>query len=592
MRIFDVIDDRNAGQGKPPERKTRKIKKIFSGNRIYMRVLMIIIFFSVVPCLAINLWTNYYINNVVFEHYLEEYLDSIYGDIQSILNNYIDQISSYSSSVVSDGMIYSIYEDASLTEGQKEEKIREYINQYWNPGDLIANLDIVVDETFKFRQYPAELTELSPGYKSKITHINILIASDIVSDESGRKYLVFGRQVYSIYKNRRLFDLYLYVPEERIYNALSDLNSNDNLIFITAGDKVVCHPDKSILGRYTFSPAPGYDDAVVNRRNRGNYFYGSKEINLKIASEDPWKLESRMSYSWFNRISDRFKDETGILVAVSIIISLLAAMFIPVSLLKSISLLKRRMADFARGKSEGVMYSENCFSEIEELEKSFNRMIVEINSLIEKNNIEKEKQKRAELRALQAQINPHFIYNALDAISWSAKLAGQGYLSDMVQQLANFFRISLHKGDTFITVREEISHIESYTAIEQMRFPELFEINYKIQDDILDKKILKIILQPIVENSIKHGFENMDTGGRISITCYSDDNDDLIFEVEDNGSGFDACASVLERNIGGYGLYNVNERIRLEYGDEYGISIRSVAGEGTTVKIRLKVIDA
>ncbi|MDD6484759.1 MAG: sensor histidine kinase [Clostridiales bacterium] len=586
MRIFDVIDDRDAGGDKEPERKSGKFKKIF--NRIYMRLFMIIIVFSVVPCLVINLWTNYYINNVVFEYYLEEYLDSIYGDIQSILNNYIDQISSYSSSVISDGRIYSIYEDAALTNQQKEEKIREYINLYQKPGDLVANIDIVVDDNFKFRQYPVEMTELSSSYKSKITHTNILIASDIASDASGGKYIVFGRQGYSMYKNKRLFDLYLYVPEEKIYNAISELNGNDNLIFITAGDKVVCHPDKSILGRYMFSPMPSYDDAAVNRRNGGNYFYGSKKIDLKIASEDVWKIESKMSYSWFNRIADRFKDETEMLVAVSIVISLLAAMFIPISLLKSMSILKRRMADFAKGKSEGVMYDENSFSEIYALEESFNRMIVEINSLIQKNNIEKEKQKRAELRALQAQINPHFIYNALDSISWSAKLAGESYLSEMVQQLANFFRISLHKGDTFITVKEEISHIESYSAIEQMRFPKLFEINYKIQDDILDKKILKIVLQPIVENAIKHGFENMDTGGIINITGYSDENDDLIFEVEDNGCGFLASASVLERNKGGYGLYNVNERIRLEYGDEYGISLRSVPGEGTTVKIRLR----
>lgn len=588
MRIFDIIDDKNDSRDEVSEQKMKKFKRLFSFNRIYMRLFMIIIFFSVVPCLAINIWTNYYINNVVFEYYLDEYLDSIYVDIQSILNNYIDQISSYSSSVVSDGRIYSIYEDTTLTEGQKEEKIREYINQYWNPGDLIANIDVIFDDDFKFRQNPIGMTELPSSYKSKITHTNILLASDIVNDESGCKYLVFGRQVYSMYKNKRLFDLYLYVPEEKVYNAISELNSNDNLLFITAGDKVICHPDKSILGRYTFSPVPSRDDAVVGRRNRGDYFYGRKKINLKIASEDVLKIESRMSYNWLNRITDGFKDETGIFTAVSILVSLLAAIFIPVSMLKSISLLKRRMSDFARGKSEGAMYSEDSFSEISELEKSFNRMIVEINSLIRKNNIEKEKQKQAELKALQAQINPHFIYNALDAISWSAKLAGQGYLSDMVQQLANFFRISLHKGDTFITVKEEISHIESYTAIEQMRFPELFEINYKIQDDILDKKILKIILQPIVENSIKHGFENMDTAGKISITGYMDENDDLIFEVEDNGCGFDTSISVLEKGKGSYGLYNVNERIRLEYGDEYGISLRSTPGEGTTVKIRLK----
>ena len=229
--------------------------------------------------------------------------------------------------------------------------------------------------------------------------------------------------------------------------------------------------------------------------------------------------------------------------------------------------------------------------ESECLKKMKNGDLEARNELIERNNIEKEKQRRAELAALQAQINPHFIYNALDAIAWYAKIEKQSYLADMVYELATFFRISLHKGENIIKVSEEISHVESYIAIEQMRFPGVFEVEYKIQEDLLDEKMIKIILQPIVENSIKHGFDNMDSGGKINITGYKNENGDIIFEIEDNGHGMDFNPLYVEKSKRGYGIRNVNERIRLEYGEEYGLSYNSIPGEGTIVKVKLKKID-
>ena len=207
--------------------------------------------------------------------------------------------------------------------------------------------------------------------------------------------------------------------------------------------------------------------------------------------------------------------------------------------------------------------------------------------MIQKNNEEKEKQRIAELKALQAQINPHFMYNALDAIIWHAKLKNQEYLADMVYELATFFKISLHKGENFIYVWEEIKHVESYVKIEQMRFPNLFEIHYRIQEDILQTKILKIILQPLVENAIKHGFEYIESGGVITIVGYSD-GDDLVFEIEDNGAGmkFDPLSVAYTSN--GYGIKNVHERLVLEYGQGYGLTFYSEEGKGTRVVVRLK----
>jgi len=139
-----------------------------------------------------------------------------------------------------------------------------------------------------------------------------------------------------------------------------------------------------------------------------------------------------------------------------------------------------------------------------------------------------------------------------------------------------------------IKVSEEIKHVESYVKIEQMRFPDMFEISYKIQDTVLEMTMPKIILQPLVENAIKHGFDDIEHGGAISITGYGDENGDIFFEVEDNGKGMDFDPLTLQAKSQGYGVVNVHERLVLAYGHGYGLTFRSAPGEGVWVGIRLR----
>lgn len=194
-----------------------------------------------------------------------------------------------------------------------------------------------------------------------------------------------------------------------------------------------------------------------------------------------------------------------------------------------------------------------------------------------------------ELVALQAQINPHFLYNTLDAIGWIAKLKKQTDIEQMVIALARFFRLSLHKGDKFITLEEEIQLVQSFVTIEQMRAPDKFDISYNIPEELKDIKILKIITQPLVENAIKHGISRKRGKGKIEVNACRTDNG-LRLEVMDDGAGFDMSStdfwvqgSSLRRS--GYGLRNVDERIKLEYGREYGLEIMSEVNLGTTAVI-------
>lgn len=208
---------------------------------------------------------------------------------------------------------------------------------------------------------------------------------------------------------------------------------------------------------------------------------------------------------------------------------------------------------------------------------------------------EQKQLRKAEFDLLQAQINPHFLYNTLDAIVWSAEAGNEKQVVKMVGSLSEFFRSSLNKGKEIVTIREELSHVRSYLEIQQIRYQDILDYEIDVPEELFVNEIPKITVQPVVENALYHGIKEKRGGGKISVTGREDGND-YIITVSDNGIGMepDRLAEVRDgltdtspdsKKI--YGLYNVNQRIKLDFGDEYGLSIDSVYDEGTTVTIRL-----
>ena len=195
----------------------------------------------------------------------------------------------------------------------------------------------------------------------------------------------------------------------------------------------------------------------------------------------------------------------------------------------------------------------------------------------------------AELSALQSQINPHFLYNVIDSIKWMAKLK-KPYedIEQITYLLSRFFRISLHNGREYIKVSEEIEHVMCYVKIENIRHKDMIDIEFDVDEELLEEDILKIILQPLVENSIKHGFRNMKNKGLITITGRKKSGC-MVFCVADNGCGFDFEGDRLPQSAGsgGYGLRNVYERIKIAYGEESNLEIKSRRGNGTTVTVNI-----
>lgn len=244
---------------------------------------------------------------------------------------------------------------------------------------------------------------------------------------------------------------------------------------------------------------------------------------------------------------------------------------------------------------QALMTRDNV-DEITELGMSFNIMIGKIRELLAAKLQEQENLKKAELRALQAQINPHFLYNTLDTIIWMAESKRTDDVVKIVTALSSFFRISLSKGKDWITIGEELERTRSYLTIQKMRYRDIMDFSIEADQSILNNTVLKLVLQPLVENALYHGLKNQRHSGTIRIRAESAGENSVVLRVEDDGIGIPPetlariNTALNQENQetqaeSGYGLANVNQRIKLYYGKQYGLDLQSEYTRGTNVQI-------
>jgi two-component system sensor histidine kinase YesM len=240
--------------------------------------------------------------------------------------------------------------------------------------------------------------------------------------------------------------------------------------------------------------------------------------------------------------------------------------------------------------------------EIGDLSLGYNSMVANIKQLIDDSYILQIKEKEAELNALQAQINPHFLYNTLEMIYWEAEAANQTHIGEMVISLSRLFRLSLNRGKNYTSVAQEKEFIENYLILQKLRFKDDLEYTIQIEDNILEFTVLKLILQPFVENAILHGFGKKRGKVRISIQGMLRE-DHLYFKIEDDGIGMDPIIlqNILEdetenetntsQESGGFAIKNINKRLELYFKDNYSLKFTSELGKGTTVEILIPFND-
>lgn len=278
--------------------------------------------------------------------------------------------------------------------------------------------------------------------------------------------------------------------------------------------------------------------------------------------------------------------------------SVFAAWLISASIYRPIKKLQDVTTTITKNDLQALVNSENV-DEITELGNNFNIMIGKIRELLNAKVKEQENLKKAELKALQAQINPHFLYNTLDTIVWMAEANKTDQVIEIVRALSSFFRIALSKGKDWIPIRQEIEHVSSYLAIQKMRYRDILDYKIEVDEDLLDGTILKLTLQPLVENALYHGIKNKRNGGTITVRAQRVGEDLVRLEVQDDGVGFTPYKLTQIREMlnddigeislkeGGFGLENVNKRIKLYYGKQYGLYVQSEYLAGTQVVARI-----
>lgn len=373
------------------------------------------------------------------------------------------------------------------------------------------------------------------------------------------------------------------------------LGERGYVYIIDSGGNIVYHPQQMLINIGLKSESV----EKVQEEISGRYFE-------KFNGENRFIIIDTVNYTRWRIVGAVYMDDllasrkqTASFIAWTvffcIIFIILLSGLISSKISKPIKNLQKSMKQVEDGNFD-IIVDEKGEYEVVQLSKAFNMMITKIRHLMQQIVYEQEAKRKSELNALQAQINPHFLYNTLDSIVWMAENEKSNDVITMVSALAKLFRISISKGRNIITVREELEHAKNYLTIQKMRYKGKFGFKIEAEPEILQYKTMKLILQPIIENSIYHGIEYLMHQGMILITVKVVDHK-LLYQVTDNGIGMSeqklnnilASYPTKTEGLSGVGVKNVHERIKLYYGKEYGLEIESELDIGTTVRIWLPI---
>ena len=374
-----------------------------------------------------------------------------------------------------------------------------------------------------------------------------------------------------------------------IERAIKDIKfGKSGFLYVTdaAGDVVYAPVNKVVHRvRSQWLNGPG---SVVKVIGGARY-----QILVSDSEYTGWKIVGIFSLNETLAEVVNLRNVTFWITGTTLIIAIGVALIFTSSIAKPLSKLRRLMKRAESGDMD-VHFKSKYDDEIGQLGNGFNNMIAEIRKLIDLVYAEQQRKREAELKILQAQIKPHFLYNTLDTIQWMAQDHQAGDIVEMVGALTKLFRIGLSNGEEMLSLRQELDHARSYMIIQKARYEDKFTYSVGCDDSLLDCRVLKLILQPLVENSIYHGLKEKRGSGTVAVTARRE-GDALVLAVADDGAGIagkktaELAQMLLEDSAPGdkpgYGLFNVHARIRLSFGPAYGIRFSSVPGGLTTFEI-------
>ena len=403
------------------------------------------------------------------------------------------------------------------------------------------------------------------------------------------------------YKNDFMEDVCIYVAIYVSRNYLDDvlthaLTGNGSVYYvINERDSLVASSDLSLSGMYMMN----FDNIPKIIKGEGEFASGTISGNSVFMTyrdipRTDWRLISVIPSANVTGRGSGVLMRAVYLYLIFFVIALVLAFTLSGNIAGRLSKIVRIMNEKRADQKPGIITGEKGKDEIGQFVDNYNDMIERINSLMEEQAIIAERLKVSEVNALQAQINPHFLYNMLDMINWLSKAGKKEQTSKAIQTLSSFYKLTLSKKEIFSTVGEELKHVGLYVELQNMRYEDKIDLLIDVPEELYDIRIPKLVFQPIVENSILHGiFETETKSGSIVITGWGD-GDDAVFSVFDTGVGIDkeVLPLILTGESKGsgsnIGIYNTHLRLQLLYGEKYGLHFESEKGKGTEVLVSIK----
>lgn len=527
-----------------------------------------------------------YISNIIaYNQYVQKYLnkhDSYYSIDSSdsfqrtleFLSNIITSRSDIDSILIFDNDKLSVFKSTHLDLNTNY----DYKNQLWYKNILESGVT----------------PKISGPHKQEYLHtpeINVFSVNRTIQRYDGLK------KTGVIHISVNLSELKKFCESEILYK-------NGFIFIVNDNGEIIYQPDNNITKSKEFTSLEKDVTNILPKltNNKINIFtdtiYDEKyQIVSKYMSNANWYIVAATPYKSITEDAEHIKNIILSMGLLSLILALAITYILSTAITKPILNLRKCMVEATEGNLT-IRSNIKSKDEIGILSSSFNGMLSQIEKLMQQVISDQEQKRKLELKTLQAQINPHFLYNTLDSIIWMAESKNDNIVP-MTESLSKLFRISLSKGNDIIPLSSEIEHVRNYLFIQSMRYTDKFDYSVSVKPEVLRYKTIKLILQPIVENSIYHGIKNKRGKGNISIHCCINDTK-LLITITDDGIGMDSetCTKILSpsyktdgRLSSGIGVHNVNERIKLYFGNQYGLRYESTISVGTTVYIDLPLIE-
>lgn len=555
--------------------------------------------FVLVP-LIIFMFLFQWMRNLIVERYSEESKQSVEAIGRAIDYNLMDV----------ENLTNSILSNHELIDALKTGKVNEFqrnLNSYFTSSSNIDGIYTITSSGYHhvgmdikdgIQSFPRKEVGNTSGEIIWVPTSKVAIR--VLSGSVTKNYFFMGRKIIDVNSLEELGYMSVAIDESIIQESYIKLKEDRSGVVVV--DKLgnvisALQEERDLL--------PSFEGDYVYKllQNSGSGYHEFKRNGIAYVAiyadlnDGNWRIIKTIPKSVLYKDVNAIQFFTILITAILMAVIFLIAHFYSKKITSPISNMMVQMKEVEAGNLS-VRLETNVDNELDDLSESFNHMVGQIETLMKEVVQAERDRNELELEVLHAQINPHFLYNTLNTIRWMAKIKNENSISNAIVALVKLLRVSISLGKKMITLKEEIEYIENYVLIQKLRFNQEFEIEYNIQEEYSGTYIPKLILQPIVENALIYGIDENDVARehRLKIRIYTHKvGEDLYIVVEDNGPGIqeEVLLNIFQEERGldkfsKVGLNNVNQRLKLYFGDAYGLEIKTKINVGTKVLIKVQ----